>query len=71
MEVPAMQIATTVTRHAAFLTLADMRARYGISDATVDRWVAKGRLPQPVRFGRTRRWRVADIERTEMEQTNT
>jgi excisionase family DNA binding protein len=32
-----------------------------ISKRTLSRWVASGHLPQPVRIGRSRFWRVEDV----------
>jgi excisionase family DNA binding protein len=67
-----MRALTTVSHYhvspdVQFLTLGQVRARFGISDSTVERWLKSGRLPQPVRFGRSRRWRLADL--LAMEQT--
>jgi len=42
----------------------------GISTRSVWRLVAKGELPQPVRFGRTVRWRSGDIDRCIEEKLN-
>ncbi len=33
----------------------------GISRSTLDRQVSVGNLPEPIRFGRTVRWRYADL----------
>ncbi|WP_372422844.1 helix-turn-helix transcriptional regulator [Salinarimonas chemoclinalis] len=46
-----------------FIGLAKVKARYDISDATVDRRVKRGDLPAPVYFGRFRYWRLADLDR--------
>ena len=58
-------ISPTAT-HAADLQLAD---RYGVSRATVWRWVQRGKFPKPVKLspGCTR-WRLADVEAWEAEQ---
>jgi predicted DNA-binding transcriptional regulator AlpA len=42
--------------------------RYAISVRTVDRWLAKGRFPKPVRINALRYWRVSDLERFEAER---
>jgi predicted DNA-binding transcriptional regulator AlpA len=39
----------------------------GVSTPTVWRWVQLGRLPKPVRRGRTTAWRVGDL-RTALKQ---
>jgi DNA-binding transcriptional MerR regulator len=36
--------------------------RYKVSDRTVDRWVAEGILPQPVRINRYRYWSLDEVE---------
>lgn len=33
----------------------------GISRSTLDRQVSAGNLPEPIRFGRTVRWRYVDL----------
>ena len=42
-----------------------------ISPRSVWRLVSRRELPQPLRFGRTVRWRLADIERWIDEKLNT
>jgi excisionase family DNA binding protein len=39
----------------------DLERLLGLSDRTVRRMIANGLLPAPIRLGRTRRWRLADI----------
>jgi predicted DNA-binding transcriptional regulator AlpA len=49
---------------AAFLTSADVEARYQFSRVTVWRAVRDGRLPAPIKLlgGRALRWRLSDLE---------
>jgi predicted DNA-binding transcriptional regulator AlpA len=47
-----------------WLVLIDIQAvagMLGVSRATIDRQCALGLFPEPVRIGRCRRWRLADI----------
>jgi predicted DNA-binding transcriptional regulator AlpA len=45
------------------INVADFAKILGICPRTVWRLVSTGKLPQPVRFGRSVRWRPSDIER--------
>jgi predicted DNA-binding transcriptional regulator AlpA len=53
-----------------FYTLADVRQKLGVSQATLFRWICKGSFPKPMKFGQKNMWRVATIEEwiTEQEQ---
>jgi predicted DNA-binding transcriptional regulator AlpA len=51
-----------------FIGLAKVKARYDISDATVDRRVKRGDLPTPTYFGRFRYWKIADLDRLDAEK---
>lgn len=45
--------------------LADLRgvaARLLVSERTVERMVEAGKMPPPMKLGRLRRWRLADVE---------
>ncbi len=45
------------------LTTRDMAFRLNVSARTVWRWVAQGRLPEPIRYSsRMVRWRARDLE---------
>ncbi len=48
----------------AFLPSRLVAARYSTSMRTLDRWLLDDRLgfPAPVRIGRMRFWRIADLE---------
>jgi predicted DNA-binding transcriptional regulator AlpA len=50
-----------------FLTAAQLRARYGVSDMTLWRWLAdeKLRFPRPTTIRKRRYWSVPDIEHWE------
>ncbi|MCJ2058447.1 DNA-binding protein [Methylobacterium sp. J-048] len=41
-----------------------VRARYGVSDMTIFRWLADPKLgfPQPIRINGRRYWRLADLQ---------
>jgi hypothetical protein len=42
----------------------DLLMRYGVSEDTLDRWRARGLLPEPIRFTGPL-WRLADLEAAE------
>lgn len=44
----------------------DVQARYGWSRATLDRKIAGGHFPRPVRFGGQPVWRLEDLEAAEL-----
>ena len=46
-----------------FLPARQVWSRYGVSDMTLWRWLRNAELgfPQPIRIGRYRYWRVADL----------
>jgi predicted DNA-binding transcriptional regulator AlpA len=48
----------------AYVRLPVVAALNGVSAATVWRWVRLGRLPQPVRRGRTTAWQVGALRAT-------
>lgn len=56
------------TRHkseAPTEALTDLRgvaARLVVSERTVERMVEAGKMPPPMKLGRLRRWRLADVE---------
>lgn len=41
--------------------------RYNITDRTVDRWLASGILPPPIRINGLRYWRERELEQRERE----
>jgi predicted DNA-binding transcriptional regulator AlpA len=44
--------------------MADMQTMTGLSQRTISRYVAAGRLPRPLKFSRRKLlWRAADVER--------
>jgi len=46
-----------------FLSDKDLAARYGVTRATIWRWLAEGRLPETVHIGpNTTRWKKSSIE---------
>lgn len=54
------------------LTGADLAARFGVNERTIQRWVAKSLLPAPLRIGRRfLRWRLCDIEMFEQQKSHT
>lgn len=54
-----------VSNDPVFLTIGQVRERYGVSDMWVFRYTRDHGFPAPIKFGRTetsaRRWRVADL----------
>lgn len=47
--------------HSHYFTVGTLCDSLEVSRRTISRWVAKGDLPQPVRIGRSRFWRVEDV----------
>jgi predicted DNA-binding transcriptional regulator AlpA len=47
------------------LPMGQMCRRYGVTDRIIDRWLAAGVLPEPIRINRYRYWRLSDLERFE------
>ncbi len=45
----------------ATLTRRDLEAVFKVTGRTIDRLVASGKLPAPLRVGGSRRWRQGDI----------
>ena len=44
-----------------------VRKRYGIVDRTINRWVDKGILPEPLRINGLRYWRESQLAQRERE----
>ena len=42
----------------------DLMARYGLSEATLHRWLRRHRIPRPIRFSGPL-WRLEDLEAAE------
>ncbi len=42
--------------------LAGVATRLVVSERTVERMVEAGKMPPPMKLGRLRRWRLADVE---------
>jgi excisionase family DNA binding protein len=43
------------------LSADEVAAMLGVSERTLWRLLSAGKLPQPVRFGRSTRWRAAEV----------
>jgi prophage regulatory protein len=43
------------------LTADEVAAMLGVSERTLWRLLSAGKVPQPVRFGRSTRWRAAEV----------
>jgi excisionase family DNA binding protein len=52
----------TVEVERTLLTDRDVAARLNVSRSFVHKLNASGRLPQPVKLGRARRWRLEDLK---------
>ncbi len=51
------------------LTIEQIAQRYEVSTATISRWTAAGKFPQPaISVNRTRRWLLPQLQRFEQEQ---
>jgi excisionase family DNA binding protein len=46
----------------ALLNADEVAAMLGISERTLWRLLSAGKVPEPVRFGRSTRWRLADVK---------
>jgi len=56
-----------------YLNMKDINARYGISQATVFRWIANDQFPKGIKIGTSRRWHIDELleyerQRREIEQ---
>jgi predicted DNA-binding transcriptional regulator AlpA len=49
------------------VTCRALTERYGVVDRTIDRCVATGALPQPMRINKIRYWDLGEIEERERE----
>ena len=47
----------------ALLRKSDIKSEYGIPKSTLNRWVAHGLWPTPIKIGGTTLWRRSDIEK--------
>lgn len=45
------------------LTVNEVAEWFGVDRRTIYRWLAEQAMPQPVKIGRTTRFRIEDIER--------
>lgn len=50
------------------LTCRALTERYGVVDRTIDRWVATGVLPEPMRINSIRYWDLGELEEFERER---
>jgi len=72
-----LELTTTARRiqvsdDARFLTIGQVRERYGVSDMWVWRHMRDHNFPKPIRFGgptSARHWLIADIEHWERERS--
>jgi predicted DNA-binding transcriptional regulator AlpA len=51
-----------------YLTLKDVIRRYGVSQATVYRWLANDNFPKGIKIGATRRWNIDDLLEFEQQR---
>lgn len=49
-------------RPPSFVAKSTLAAELDVSEATVDNWVERGILPQPIRCGTTPRWSWAEVQ---------
>ena len=55
----------------ALLRKSDIKSEYGIPKSTLNRWVAHGLWPTPIKIGGTTLWRRSDVEQfLEAQATN-
>lgn len=55
-------------QHERMLPMGLVCKRYNVTDRTVDRWLERGILPEPIRINRYRYWRESDLVRFERER---
>lgn len=51
-----------------FLSDKQIAKRYGVSRATVWRWLRAGKFPKSIKINGSTRWRITDLEQWEAEQ---
>jgi predicted DNA-binding transcriptional regulator AlpA len=71
-ELSSIQHRIAVSDGARFLTVGQVRERYGASDSWIVRRTADANFPKPIRFGSehaARLRRIADLEAWEAERT--
>jgi predicted DNA-binding transcriptional regulator AlpA len=58
-------------QEATYLPSAQVRARYGVSDMSLWRWLKNDALgfPKPIRINRRRLWKLSDLEAWEASRT--
>lgn len=57
--------AQPIERHAlpSYYRIFELTKRYGVSKATIYRWIADGRFPAPIKLGpNTSAWKTTDLE---------
>jgi len=52
----------------ALLRKSDLKSEFGIPKSTLNRWVAHGLWPTPIKIGGTTLWRRSDVEQFLEEQ---
>jgi DNA-binding transcriptional MerR regulator len=57
-----------VTGDERLLPVGQVCRRYSVTDRTIDRWLERKILPEPIRINRYRYWRVSDLEKFERER---
>ena len=59
--------------HQVYLPAASVRARYGVSDMSLWRWLRDETLgfPHPLRINKRRFWKLAELEAWEASRTET
>jgi DNA-binding transcriptional MerR regulator len=58
---------TNDTTNERMLPMGQVCRRCGVTDRTIDRWLTRAILPEPIRINRYRYWRLSDLERFERE----
>lgn len=51
-----------VTETITLMNAEEVAAMLGVSERTLWRLLSAGKFPQPVRFGRSTRWRLSDVK---------
>lgn len=60
-----------ITEDSKLLSTRDTARRFGVSMRSVDRWLAAGLLPKPIRINGRKYFRLADLEAFEAARAQT
>jgi len=56
----------TEEQKAAYLSVKSVARRYEITRDCVYKWIASGKIPEPIKINGVQRWRIEDLELWEL-----